>query len=124
MKITKVISSLCENRILMNAGLKVLPKGLRCNILSKITVRRLTFRDQTTDITYCADLTLFLHARSGGLSLTVAFSLRQFLAFHCFKCYLASFGRYKTVFIPNNMPTKHAEQDRIDTKWLGKKIVF
>ena len=82
----------------MNSGLKVLPKGLRCSILSKITARMLTFRDQVP-----------------------AFSLRGFIVFHCFKCYLASFFRYKTVFLPN---IKHAEQDQIDAKWLGKKLVF
>ena len=57
----------------------------------------------TADVTYCADGTLFLHATSGGLSLTAAFSLRQFLAFYCFKCYLASLSRYKTTFLPNIM---------------------
>ena len=98
----------------MNSGLKVLPKGLRSSILSKITSMMLTFRDGT------ADVTLFLHATSGGLSLTAAFSLRGFLAFHCFKCYLASFFRCKTVFLPNIMPPKHAEQDQIGAKWLGK----
>ena len=56
----------------MNSGLKVLPKGLRCSVLSKITARMLLFPDQTAD---CADVALFLHATSGGLSLTVAFSL-------------------------------------------------
>ena len=58
----------------MNSGLKVLPKGLRCSILSKITERMLTFREPTTDVTYCADVTLFLHATSGGLSQTAAIS--------------------------------------------------
>ena len=110
----------------MHSGLKVLPKGLRCNILSKITVRMLTFRDRTDDVPYCADVTFFffcfffLHATSGGLSQSVAFSLRRFLAFHCFKCYLASFSRYKTTFLHNIMPPEHAEQDQIDAKWLGK----
>ena len=82
------------------------------------------FLDGTADVTYCADVTLFLHATSGGLSLTAALSLCRFLAFYCFKCYLASFSRYKTVFLLNIMPPKHAEQDQIDAKWLGKKLVF
>ena len=30
------------------------------------------FRDITADVTYCADVMLFLHATSGGLSLTAA----------------------------------------------------
>ena len=70
----------------MNSGLKVLPNDLRCSILSKIKARMLTFRDRTADVTYCADVTLFLHATSDGLSQTAAFSLRRLLAFHCFKC--------------------------------------
>ena len=65
----------------MNSGLNVLPKGVKCSILSKITARMLTFRDRTADVTY------FLHVTSGGLPLTAAFSLCRFLAFHCFKCY-------------------------------------
>ena len=104
----------------MNTRLKVLPKSLRCSILSKITPRMLTFRDRTADVTYCADVTLFLHATSGGLSLTAAFSLHGFLVFHCFKCYLASFSLYKNVFLPNIIPPKHAKQDQIDAKWLEK----
>ena len=108
----------------MNSGIKVLPKGLRCSIVSKIMTRMLTFRDPTTDVTYSADVALFLHTTSGGLSQTAAFSLRWFLAFHCFKCYLASFPRYKTAFLSNIMPPKHAEQDQIDTKWLENKLVF
>ena len=59
--ITFVIFTVCKNGIFMNSGLKVLPKGLRCSILSKITAKMLTFRDRTTDVTYCADVTLFLH---------------------------------------------------------------
>ena len=35
--------------------------------LSEITVRTLTFRGRTADVTYCADVTLFLHATSGRL---------------------------------------------------------
>ena len=99
-EITFVIFNVCKNGIFMNSGLEVLPKGLRCSILSKITVRMLTFRDRTADVIYCADVTLFLRATSGGLSQTSAFSLRRFLAFYCFKYYLASFSRYKTAFYP------------------------
>ena len=107
----------------MNSGLK----GLRCSILSKITAMMLMFRDRIADVTYCADVMLFLHATSGGLSLTAAFSLRRFLACHCFKCYLTSFSGYETAltaFLPNMKPPKHAEQDQIDAKWLGKRLVF
>ena len=57
----------------MNSWLKVCPKGLNVVYLCEITATTLTFRDRTADITYCADVTLFLHATSGGLSLTAAF---------------------------------------------------
>ena len=109
--ITFVIFIIYKNGIFINSGLKILPKGLRCSIFSNIMTRTLTFRDQTAEVTYCADITLFL-------SQTAAFSLRQFLVFRCFKCYLATFSRYKTVFLPNIMPPKHAKQDQIDAKWL------
>ena len=39
------------------------------------------FRDRTADVPYCADITPFLHATSGRLSLTAAFFLRRFLTF-------------------------------------------
>ena len=84
---------------------------------------RCSYDDRTADVTYCAVVTLFLHAASCGLSLTAAFSLRRYLAFHCFACHLASFSRYKTAFLASSMPPKHAEQDKIDVKWL-KKVNF
>ena len=31
------------------------------------------FHDRTADVTYCAEVTLFLHPTLGGLSLTAAF---------------------------------------------------
>ena len=46
--------------------------------LSEITARTLTFRDGTADITYCADVTLFLHATSGGIPLTATFFWTDF----------------------------------------------
>ena len=108
----------------MNSGLKVLSKGLKCSILSKITARMLTFRDRTADVTYSTDVTPFLHASSGGLLLTAAFSLCRCLAFRCFKCHLDFFSRYKTTFLSNIMPHIHVEQDQTDAKWLGKKVSF
>ena len=54
-----VIFTVYKNGIFMNSGLKVLPKGLRCSSLSKITARMLTFRDRTADVTYCADVFFF-----------------------------------------------------------------
>ena len=91
--------------------------------MTEITATTLTFRDRTTDITYCADVTLFLQVTSGGLSLT-AFFLRPFFAFYCFKCYSGSFSSCKTAFSPNIIPPKHVKQDQIDAKWLGKKFIF
>ena len=103
----------------MTSGLKVLPKDLRCSILSKITARMLTFRDRPADVIYCADLMLFLHATSGGLSLTGAFSLRRCLAFHCFKCYLALCSGYKTLFYPIS-----CRLNLLNKTKLGKKLGF
>ena len=117
--ITFVIFTVCKNGIFMNSGLKVLPEGLGCSILSKITARMLACCDRTTDVTYWADVTLLLPAMSGRLSLTAAFSLRRFFEFH-----LAPFSRYKTAFLLNIMRPKHVEQDQIDAKLLGKKLVF
>ena len=28
------------------------------------------------------------------------------------------------MFLPNIMPPKRVEQDQIDAKWLGKKLIF
>ena len=80
--------------------------------------------DQTADITYCADVMPFLHATSGGLSLTAAYFLCRFLKAYWFKCYFGSFSWCRTVLSPNILPLKHTEQDQIDAKWLKKKIVF
>ena len=51
-------------------------KILNVVYLSEITMKTLTFRDRTADVTYCADVTLFL---SGRLSLTVVFFCADFL---------------------------------------------
>ena len=40
--------------------------------------KTLTFCDRTDDVTYCADVTLFLRTTSGGLSLTAAFFWTDF----------------------------------------------
>ena len=44
------------------------------------------------------------------------------LGFYCFKCYLGSISRCKTVFSPSIIPPQHAEQDQIDAKWLEKRL--
>ena len=106
----------------MSSQLKVLPKGLNVVYLSEIMATMLTVCDQTADVTDCADVTLFLHATSDGLSLSAAFFLRRFLAFYYFKCYFGSFSRCNTKFSPNIIPPKHAEQDQIDAKWLEKSL--
>ena len=57
--------------------------NFRLNVvyLSEITAKTLTFCDRTDDVTYCADVTLFLQATSGGLSLTATFFGTDFLRF-------------------------------------------
>ena len=91
------------------------------NFQLKVLLKRFkTFHDRTADVTYCADVTLFMHATSGGLSLNAAFffffffffffcsDFLLFVAFCCFKCYLVSFSRCKTAFSANTIPPKHA----------------
>ena len=73
--------------------------------------KALTFCDRTDDVTYCADVTLFLHATSGGLSLTAAFFWTDFSRFIALNAILDSFSRYITVFLPNTIAPKHADQD-------------
>ena len=81
-------------------------------------VRKLWFRDQS------ADVTLFLHAMSGRLSLTAAFFCADFFRFVALNAFLASFSRCKTMFSPNNIPPKHSGQDKIDAKLLEKRASF
>ena len=80
---------------------------------SEITVTALTVSDRASDVTYCADKTLFLHATSGGLSLTTVFFC---LAFYCFKCCLGSFCTSCKTVSPSNILLKHAEEDQIDIR--------
>ena len=90
--------------------------------LSEITVTTLTFRDRTADVTYCADVTLFLHATSGGCHRFRHFLWPDFL--RCITCYLGSFSRWKTAFSPNNTPQDTLNKTKIDAKWLEVKFVF
>ena len=58
------------------------------------------FRDQTADVTYCANVTLFLYATSGRLSLTAAFFLCPFLAFFALSAIWSHFLGAKPRFHP------------------------
>ena len=104
--ITFVIFTVCENRFFMNSGFKVLPKGLWCSILSKIMARMLMFRDRTTDVTYCANVMLFLHAKSGRKSLTAAFSLHWFLAYAVWPHFLGKKPHFYPILCCLNMLNK------------------
>ena len=53
-------------------------KVLNVVYLSEVTARTSTFRDRTADVSYCADLTLFVHTSSVGLSQTAAFFWTDF----------------------------------------------
>ena len=62
--------------------LTFLPKRvIMTDTCQKLCQGPLKFRDRTADITYKANVTLFLHAMSGRLPLTAAFS-RCKLLFH------------------------------------------
>ena len=89
-------------KMLYYVGLKV----YGCTIA--LYLKKKTKKTKQTElllITFCADVTLFLHTMIGGLSVTAAFYLSHFLEFYCFKCYLGSFSRCKTVFSPNIIPS-------------------
>ena len=72
--------------------------------LSEITATTLTFHDRTADVTYCADVTLFLHVTSGGLSLTAAFFCGDFLRFIALNAIWAHFLGAKLRFHPTFYP--------------------
>ena len=94
--------------------------------ISQSANRLLRFRDGTADVTYCADVTLFLHATSGGLSLTVAFSFLRanFLCFIALNAiwphFLGTKLRFYQIVCPLNTLNK--------TNWREmakkKKLVF
>ena len=74
-----------------------------CKKVSKIWnyVKRLRFCVWTADVTYCFDVTFFLHVASGRVSAIVTCSFCLFLTLYCFTIYLASFFMYKNyVFYP------------------------
>ena len=78
--------------------------------------RTLTFRDRTANVTHCAEVTLFLHATSGGLSLTAAFFCADSLHLIALNVIWPHFSRYKTAFSPNTIPPKHTGQNETDAK--------
>ena len=59
---TIFISTVCKKRAFYEFSTKSLAQKV---YLSEITAKALTFCDRTDDVTYCADVTLFLHATSG-----------------------------------------------------------
>ena len=94
------------------------PKGLNVLYLSEITMTTLAFRDRSADITYCANVMLFLHAASSGLSVTVTFFTGPI---SCLNAIFGSFSRRKTACSPNIIPPK---QDLIDAEMDRKKKCF
>ena len=82
----------------------------------------LTFPDQTADVTYCADVTLF-SARDIRQAITDCgiFFCADFLNFTALNAIWAHFVGAK-LFLTNIIPPKHTEQDQIDVKWLEKSL--
>ena len=114
-----------EIEFLMNSGSKA-AKGLRRSILVWNYVKRLTFRIRTADGTYCSDVTHFLHATSGGLSPTVAFSLCRFLALYALKFIRPHFLGTKLRFYPILCPWTHLRNTEIhdlDYIWQSGKVL-
>ena len=97
-EIINLIFTVWKTGFFINSVSNARPKGLRCSIHVWNYVMVLKFRAWTTDITYCTDLLPFLHAMSGGSSLTAAFSLHWLLSLYYLKCHLASFSRYRAAF--------------------------
>ena len=62
----------------------------------------------TADVTYCAEVILFLHMTSAALSLC-----------NFFLCCIAL---DTILFFSQYYAPEHAEQDQIDTKWLERFI--
>ena len=96
----------------INLRLNVLPYGFNVVYLSEITATTLKFRDQTSDVTYCADVTccmdvtLFLHTTSGGRYFFCADFLR-FIALNAIwaNC-LGAKLRYHQILYPLNTLNK------------------
>ena len=76
------------------------PKGLNLVYVFEITATTLAFRDRTVDVTYCADVSFFLHATSDGLSLSAAFYCADFLRFIALNAIWAHFLGTKLCFHP------------------------
>ena len=89
---TIFIFTVCKKRASYEFSSKSLAQKVKNVVyLSEITTRTLTFRDRTADVTYCADVTLLLHATSGGLSLTAAFFWTNFSRFIALNAIWAQF---------------------------------
>ena len=98
---------LCIN-VFRKRGKKVYSRGVLERV-GRVTVNKTFFffspevsdsRDIKTKACFWRHLLRWRNAFPARDSLTAAFSLCRFFAFYCFKCYLASFSRYKTVFYP------------------------
>ena len=59
----------------MNLGLRSYPKGFKCRILVRNYAQDIILMvdSRTAGVTYCIDVTLFLHATSGQVSLIEVF---------------------------------------------------
>ena len=96
-EITIFIFTVSKNRTFYEFWVKSLGKGLKCTILvwnysEDINVPR------WNRWRHLLRWPNAFSARDIRRTITAAFSLRRCLALYCFKCYLASFSRYKTMF--------------------------
>ena len=75
-------------------------KSLNEVYVSENTATTLTFRDRTANVTYCTNVTIFMHASSGGLWLTGIFFCADFLRFIALNTIWANFRGGKLHFHP------------------------
>ena len=104
-EITIFIFTVSKNGLFMNSELKILPKGLKCSKLVWNYGEDVNFPWSN----HWRHLLCWSNAFSArDVRRTIIDSgiqyLHGFLGFYCFKCYLASFSRYKTKLSPNIMP--------------------
>ena len=83
--------------------MKSCPKALKVVLLSEVTATTLTFRDPTADITYCADVTLFLHV-SRTVTDCGIFFYTDFSLFIALNAIWTHFLGAKLRFSPNIIP--------------------
>ena len=112
-------------RLFMNSGLKVLPKRLKCSILvwnysedvNVLRWNRWRHLLRWHNAFFCT-------RRQADYHWLRDFLCTDFLHFIDLNAILPHFLRKTFILAQYYAPPKHAEQDQIDAKCLGKRLVF